>query len=43
LKIDEKLRTELRVGISRKERRELTQLLNRLRENVGGIFLDDKE
>jgi DNA-binding MarR family transcriptional regulator len=43
LKIDEKLRAELRVGISRKERRELTQLLNRLRENVGGIFLDDKE
>jgi DNA-binding MarR family transcriptional regulator len=43
LKIDEKLRAELRVGISRKERRELTQLLNRVRENVGGVFLDDKE
>ncbi len=33
-KIDEKLRGELREGISRKERRELNQLLNRLRENV---------
>lgn len=33
-KIDEKLRSELREGISRSERRELNQLLNRLRENV---------
>ena len=40
-KIDERLRAELRTGISRKERRELTQLLNRLRENVGRVFLDD--
>ncbi|MCH7599795.1 MAG: MarR family transcriptional regulator [Myxococcales bacterium] len=41
LKIDEKLRAELRVGISRKERRELAQLLNRLRENMGRVFLED--
>ena len=33
-KIDERLRIELRSGISRKERRELTQLLNRLSDNV---------
>lgn len=33
-KIDERLRSEFREGISRKERRELNQLLNRLRENV---------
>lgn len=33
-KIDEKLRSELRQGISRPERRELNLLLNRLRENV---------
>ena len=33
-KIDERLRQELRSGVSRKERRELTQLLNRLRQNV---------
>lgn len=33
-KIDERLRIELRAGISRKERRELTQLLIRLRDNV---------
>jgi MarR family transcriptional regulator for hemolysin len=33
-KIDETLRIELREGISRRERRELNQLLNRLRENV---------
>jgi len=32
--IDEGLRIELRAGISRKERRELTQLLIRLRDNV---------
>jgi DNA-binding MarR family transcriptional regulator len=36
-KIDERLRSELREGISRRERRELNQLLNRLRENVGRI------
>lgn len=41
LKIDEKLRAELRAGISRKERRELAQLLNRLRENMGRVFLED--
>jgi DNA-binding MarR family transcriptional regulator len=40
-KIDERLRAELRTGISRKERRELTQLLNRLRENVGRVILKD--
>lgn len=40
-KIDERLRAELRTGISRKERRELTQLLNRLRENVGRVILED--
>ena len=34
LKIDGRLRIELRSGISRSERRELTQLLNRLRDNV---------
>jgi DNA-binding MarR family transcriptional regulator len=33
-KIDETLRSELRAGIPRKDRRELNQLLNRLRENV---------
>jgi MarR family transcriptional regulator for hemolysin len=43
LKIDERLRGELRAGISRRERRELTQLLNRLHENVGGVFLEEKE
>lgn len=37
-KIDERLRSELREGISRRERRELNQLLNRLRENVGRII-----
>lgn len=36
-KIDEILRAELRAGISRKERRELTQLLNRLRDNVASV------
>ncbi len=41
-KIDEKLRSELRDGISRKERRELNQLLNRLRENVGRVFEEDE-
>jgi DNA-binding MarR family transcriptional regulator len=41
-KIDERLRSELRDGISRKERRELTQLLNRLRENVGKVFEEDE-
>jgi MarR family transcriptional regulator for hemolysin len=37
LKIDESLRGELRAGISRKERRELTQLLVRLRDNVESV------
>ncbi|MBW2290950.1 MAG: MarR family transcriptional regulator [Deltaproteobacteria bacterium] len=41
-KIDERLRAELRAGISRKERRELTQLLNRLRENVGKVFSEER-
>ena len=41
-KIDERLRSELREGISRKERRELNQLLNRLRENVGKVFEEDE-
>jgi len=36
-KIDERLRAELREGISRKERRELNRLLNRLRENVSRV------
>ncbi len=40
-KIDVRLRAELRTGISRKERRELTQLLNRLRENVGRVFSEE--
>ena len=39
-KIDERLRSELREGISRKERRELSQLLNRLSENVSKIFAE---
>ena len=42
-KIDEKLRSELREGISRKERRELNQLLNRLRENVRKACAEDGE
>jgi len=37
-KIDERLRSELRTGVSRKERRELTELLNRLRDNVETVF-----
>jgi DNA-binding MarR family transcriptional regulator len=37
-KIDEHLRTELREGISRKERRELNRLLNRLRVNVSRVI-----
>jgi MarR family transcriptional regulator for hemolysin len=36
-RIDERLRLELRNGVSRKERRELTQLLNRLRDNVESV------
>ena len=40
-KIDEGLRAELREGISRKERRELNRVLNRLRENVGRVIGDD--
>jgi len=40
-KIDERLRSELREGISRKERRELNQLLNRLRENVSRVFTEE--
>jgi len=39
-KIDERLRAEFRGGISRKERRELTGLLNRLRENVGKVIAE---
>ncbi len=39
-KIDERLRGEFRTGISRKERRELTGLLNRLRENVGNVIAE---
>lgn len=41
-KIDVRLRGELRTGISRKERRELAQLLNRLRENVGRVFSEER-
>ncbi len=40
-KIDERLRAELREGISRKERRELNQLLNRLRENVSKVISEE--
>jgi DNA-binding MarR family transcriptional regulator len=39
-KIDERLRAELREGISRRERRELTQLLNRLAVNVSNVVAD---
>ena len=39
-KIDERLRDELRAGISRRERRELNQLLNRLRENVAKVVAE---
>ncbi|MCP5041798.1 MAG: MarR family transcriptional regulator [bacterium] len=39
-KIDERLRGEFRAGISRKERRELTGLLNRLRGNVGKVIAE---
>jgi MarR family transcriptional regulator for hemolysin len=42
-KIDESLRAELREGISRKERRELTRILNRLRENVGLVIGRDEK
>jgi MarR family transcriptional regulator for hemolysin len=42
-KIDERLRSELREGISRKERRELNQLLNRLRENVSKVLTEEEE
>jgi DNA-binding MarR family transcriptional regulator len=42
-KIDERLRGQLRAGISRKERRELTQLLNRLRENVGEVVSEERD
>ncbi len=38
LKIDENVRSGLRAGISRKERRELTQLLVRLRVNVESVI-----
>lgn len=41
-KIDERLRGEFRAGISRKERRELTGLLNRLRENVGKVISESQ-
>ena len=40
-KIDERLRAELRDGISRKERRELNQRLNRLRENVSKVLSNE--
>lgn len=40
-KIDERLRSELREGISRKERRELNQLLSRLGENVNKVFAEE--
>jgi DNA-binding MarR family transcriptional regulator len=39
-KIDERLRAEFRAGISRRERRELTQLLNRLADNVSNVVAD---
>jgi MarR family transcriptional regulator for hemolysin len=39
-KIDERLRAELREGISRRERRELNRLLNQLRENVSHVLAD---
>jgi MarR family transcriptional regulator for hemolysin len=39
-KIDESLRAEFRAGISRKERRELAQLLNRLADNVSNVVAD---
>ncbi len=41
LKIDECLRVELRIGISRKERRELTELLNRLGRNVEKVVSEE--
>ncbi|MFP6655885.1 MAG: MarR family transcriptional regulator [Myxococcota bacterium] len=41
-KIDERLRAELREGITRKERRELNQLLNRLRENISLVNSADE-
>jgi DNA-binding MarR family transcriptional regulator len=41
-KIDERLRAELREGISRKERRELNRLLNQLRENVSRVIADEE-
>ncbi len=37
-RIDERLRAELRQGISRKERRELNQLLTRLGENIRKVI-----
>jgi len=37
-KIDERIRGEVRAGISRKERRELTGLLNRLGDNVRRVI-----
>ena len=40
-KIDEKLRAELRQGISRKDRRELNQLLDRLGENIRKVTGQD--
>ncbi len=41
-KIDERLRIELRAGVSRKERRELTQLLIRLRDNVESVVSGER-
>jgi DNA-binding MarR family transcriptional regulator len=36
--VDEKLRTELRAGISRAERQALARLLERLRANLAGVI-----
>ena len=43
MKIDEVLRSELRAGISRKERRELTGLLIRLRDNVESVISGEED
>ena len=36
--VDEKLRAELRAGISRAERQALARLLGRLRANLAGVI-----
>jgi DNA-binding MarR family transcriptional regulator len=41
--IDEVLRSELRVGISRPERQELAALLLRLQGNLAGVLAEDRE